>query len=137
MRSEYVPMKAVLSDEPFSDPDWVFERKLDGERCGALRRAGRVTLLSRTGRVMDASYPELVEELSGDGPDLLIDGEIVAFKRGQTSFERLQQRMQIRDPERARRSPVAVYYYVFDLLEFDGHDLRRLALMERKTRLRR
>ncbi len=37
-------------------------------------------------------------------------------------FERLQQRMQIRDPERARRSPVAVYYYLFDVLELDGDD---------------
>jgi len=130
-------MKAVLSDEPFSDPDWVFERKLDGERCGALRRAGRVTLLSRTGRVMNASYPELVEALSVKGRDLLIDGEIVAFKRGQTSFERLQQRMQIRDSARARRSPVAVYYYIFDVLELAGEDVRPLPLLERKAKLRR
>jgi bifunctional non-homologous end joining protein LigD len=129
-------MKAVLSDEPFSDPGWVFERKLDGERCGALRRNGRVKLLSRTGRVMDATYPELVDELSLKGPDLLIDGEIVAFKGGQTSFERLQQRMQIRDAERARRSPVAIYYYIFDLLEVGGEDLRPLPLLERKARLK-
>ena len=88
--SPYAPMKAVLSDQPFSSPDWVFERKLDGERCGALRRDGRVTLLSRAGRVMDTAYPELVDALLVKGPDLLIDGEIVAFKGGQTSFERLQ-----------------------------------------------
>jgi len=129
-------MKAVLSDKPFSSPDWVFERKLDGERCGALRRGGRVTLLSRTGRVMDGAYPELVDALSGKGPDLLIDGEIVAFKGGQTSFERLQQRMQIRDAERARRSPVAIYYYIFDMLELAGEDVRPLPLLERKARLR-
>jgi bifunctional non-homologous end joining protein LigD len=67
----------------------------------------------------------------------LVDGEIVAFRGGQTSFERLQQRMQIRDAERARRSPVAVYYYVFDLLELAGEDVRPLPLLERKARLRR
>src|SRR5213592_3457886 len=97
MSVDYSPMKAVLSDTPFSDPDWVFERKLDGERCGALRRGGEVRLLSRTGGVLNASYPELVEALSVDGPDLLVDGEIVAFARGRTSFERLQQRMGIHD----------------------------------------
>ena len=129
-------MKAVLTDQPFSDPDWLFERKLDGERCGAIRQGGRVTLLSRTGRALNASYPELVEALSLGGPDLLVDGEIVAFKRGQTSFERLQQRMQIRDPARARQSPVAVYYYIFDLLELDGQDIRQLPLVDRKVRLR-
>jgi bifunctional non-homologous end joining protein LigD len=135
--AEYAPMKAVLVEEPFSDPDWVFERKLDGERCGALRRDGEVTLLSRTGHVMNNTYPELVDDLSVEGPDILIDGEIVALKGGQTSFERLQQRIGISDPERARRSPVAVHYYVFDLLELDGHDVRPLPLLERKAKLRR
>jgi DNA ligase D-like protein (predicted ligase) len=135
--SDYAPMKAVLFDRPFSDPDWVFERKLDGERCGALRRSGQVRLLSRTGRTLSSTYPDLVDALSIDGPDLLLDGEIVAFGGGRTSFERLQQRMQISDPERARRSPVAVYYYLFDLLELEGQDIRPLPLLERKARLRR
>jgi bifunctional non-homologous end joining protein LigD len=136
MSSGYAPMKAVLTDQAFSDPDWVFERKLDGERCGAIRRGSRVRLLSRTGTDLNPSYPELVDELSVAGPDLLLDGEIVAFKGGQASFERLQQRMQIRDPDRARSSPVAVYYYVFDLLDLNGQDVRQLPLLERKARLR-
>jgi bifunctional non-homologous end joining protein LigD len=135
--SDYAPMKAVLSDRPFSDPNWVFERKLDGERCGAVRRGGRVRLLSRTGRALNDTYPELVDALGHDGPDLLLDGEIVAFKRGQTSFERLQQRIGIHDPDRARRIPVAVYYYVFDLLDFDGEDIRPRTLLERRACLRR
>jgi bifunctional non-homologous end joining protein LigD len=135
--SDYAPMKAILSDRPFSDPGWVFERKLDGERCGALRRSGEVRLLSRTGQALNSTYPELVDALAIDGPDLLVDGEIVAFDRGRTSFERLQQRIGIHDPERARRSPVAVYYYLFDVLELDGEDVRSLPLLERKTRLRR
>jgi DNA ligase D-like protein (predicted ligase) len=135
--TEYAAMKAVLSDQPFSDPAWVFERKLDGERCGAVRRGGQAHLLSRTGRRLDESYPELVDALSLDGPDLLVDGEIVAFAGGRSSFERLQQRMGIHDAERARQSPVAVYYYLFDLLEFDGQDVRSLPLLERKALLRR
>jgi bifunctional non-homologous end joining protein LigD len=134
--SAYVPMKAVLSDRPFSDPNWVFERKLDGERCGALRRGGEVKLLSRTGQSLSSTYPELLDALSVDGPDVLLDGEIVAFDRGRTSFERLQQRIGIRDRGRALRSPVAVYYYLFDVLECDGRDLRPLPLVDRKAALR-
>jgi bifunctional non-homologous end joining protein LigD len=129
-------MKAVLTSRPFSDPNWVFERKLDGERCGGLRRDGQVHLLSRTGKTLDRAYPELVDALSVGGPDLLVDGEIVAFERGRTSFARLQKRMQIRDPALARRSRVAVYYYLFDLLELGGEDLRSLPLLERKAKLR-
>jgi bifunctional non-homologous end joining protein LigD len=130
-------MKAVLTDRPFTDPNWVFERKLDGVRCGAIRTAARVQLLSRSGQDMTRSYPELVEALEQVGPDLMLDGEIVAFDHGRTSFERLQRRMQIHDPDRARRSGVAVYYYLFDLLELDGRDLRPLALLERKAELRK
>ncbi|MDX6656409.1 MAG: hypothetical protein QOH62_1202, partial [Solirubrobacteraceae bacterium] len=108
------PMKAVLVPAPFSDPGWIFERKLDGIR-----------------------YPELVEALGVPGPDVVADGEIVAFARGVMSFARLQRRMQIRDPERARRSGVAVYLYLFDLLELDGCDLRSRPVLERKRALRR
>ena|SRR5947209_10018949 len=136
MSVDYAPMKAVLSDQPFSDPDWLFERKLDGERCGALRRGGEVKLLSRTGRALGAAYPEVADALAIEAQDLLVDGEIVAFKGRQTSFEQLQQRMGISDPERARRSRVKVYYYIFDILELDGADLRPLPLIERKSKLR-
>jgi DNA ligase D-like protein (predicted ligase) len=137
MTGEYAPMKAVLVDAPFSDPGWLFERKLDGIRCGAIRRAGRVRLQSRTGEPLNRSYPELVDALEGGGPDAIADGEIVAFRGGVTSFSRLQGRMQIRDPERARRSRIAVYLYLFDLLELDGADLRERPLRERKRALRR
>jgi bifunctional non-homologous end joining protein LigD len=133
----YEPMKAVLTDTAFDDPDWVYDRKLDGERCGALRQGGRVTLLSRTSRPLDAAYPEVAEALAVPGPDLLVDGEIVAFKGRQTSFSQLQQRMGITDPERARRSRVKVYYYIFDILELGGEDVRPLPLLERKAWLRR
>jgi bifunctional non-homologous end joining protein LigD len=77
-----------------------------------------------------------VQALTG-GPDLLADGEIVAFSRGATSFSRLQRRSGIDNPQRALASGVAVYLYLFDLLEFDGEDLRGLPLLERKRRLKR
>jgi bifunctional non-homologous end joining protein LigD len=127
MSEAYQPMKAVLVREPVSGPGWIFERKLDGIRCGVIRRDGRVRLLSRTGRSLDGAYPELVEELREPGADLIADGEVVAFDRGRTSFERLQQ---------ARHTGVAVYLYLFDLLELDGDDLRSRPLRERKRALR-
>src|SRR5919198_352935 len=123
MAEPFTPMKAVLSDKPFDDPNWIFERKLDGIRCGVVRRGGRVELISRGGEVLNDAYPELEEALAVDGPDLVADGEIVAFDRGQTSFARLQGRMQIRDRARARASGIAVFYYLFDLLSLDGEDL--------------
>jgi bifunctional non-homologous end joining protein LigD len=131
-------MKAVLSDQPFSDPGWVFERKLDGVRCLASREDGALRLVSRTGRNMNGSYPELVEALERERcDDFIADGEVVAFEGAITSFARLQGRMQLSDPQAARRTGIPVFLYVFDLLRLDGEDLRSLPLRERKARLRR
>ena len=83
-------MKAVLTDERFSDPDWIFERKLDGIRCIAIRSGKRVRLLSRNDLSLNARYPELVTALEAEACDrFAIDGEVVAFDGAQTSFARL------------------------------------------------
>ncbi len=122
-------MKAVLADEPFSDPGWIFERKLDGIRCLAHRAGEGVSLLSRTDRSMNAEYPGVVEALEAETrQDFVVDGELVAFgARGVTSFSRLQRR---------GRERVAIFFYVFDILRLDGADVRPLPLRERKRRLR-
>jgi bifunctional non-homologous end joining protein LigD len=131
------PMLATLTDTYFSDPGWIYERKLDGERVIAFRDADGVTLRSRTGRALDRTYPELVDLLvAQSATDFVIDGEVVAFEGNRTSFERLQQRIGITDPVLARASGVSVYYYVFDLLRFDSKDVTGLPLRERKRLLR-
>jgi len=123
------PMKAVLSDQPFSDPDWIFERKLDGIRCIAVRDRSGVSLMSRTARRMNDQFPEIAEALEREpAGDFILDGEVVAMRNGVSSFELLQQR---------HRRRVPVYYYVFDLPRLAGEDLRPLPLRERKARLRR
>jgi DNA ligase D-like protein (predicted ligase) len=123
------PMKAVLADKPFSDPNWIFERKLDGIRCLATRDATGVQLVSRTGRRMNHEYPTIVEALEAEPSDEFIaDGEIVAFENGITSFSRLQRR---------GRERVPVFLYLFDLPRHAGEDLRRVPLRQRKARLRR
>ena len=54
------PMLATLTKERFSDFDWIFERKLDGERCLVIRDRHGVRLLSRNRQRLNDSYPELV-----------------------------------------------------------------------------
>ena len=123
------PMLATLTDLRFSDPAWVFERKVDGVRGLAFRRGTGVRLLSRN-RLEMGRYAEIVEAL-GDQPaqDFVVDGEVVAFHGRRTSFSRLQRRgLGVRTP---------VYFYVFDLLHLDGRDLTRLPLRRRKALLRR
>lgn len=130
-------MLATLTDEPFSDPDWVFERKLDGVRCLAFRDGGAVRLLSRNRKPLTDRYPELVLALERQRTArFIVDGEIVAFKDGVSSFERLQGRLGLADPVRARATGIPVFYYLFDLLWLEGYDTTRLELRERKRALR-
>jgi len=131
------PALAVLTEERFSDPGWIFERKLDGERALARIGGDGVRLLSRNRKELNDSYPELVEALGQQAPcGAIVDGEIVAFEGHLTSFSRLQKRMQIRDPDAALASGVAVFFYLFDILYVDGHDLRPLPLRRRKALLK-
>jgi DNA ligase D-like protein (predicted ligase) len=130
------PMKAKLTAQPFSDPDWVFERKLDGVRAGVRRTPKGATLTSRTGRRMD-NYPELTEALAAESTqDFVADGEIVAFEGARTSFEKLQGRLGISEPRLARLTGIEVFIYIFDLLELEGRDLTGLPLRERKALLK-
>ncbi|WUJ67977.1 non-homologous end-joining DNA ligase [Kribbella soli] len=131
------PMLATLTEDRFSDPDWLYERKLDGERCLVFRTADGVRLLSRNRKELNNHYPELVEALAEQTNQyFVVDGEIVAFDGGRTSFSRLQGRMQVNDPDAARRTGVKVFLYVFDVLHLDGHDLTGLPLRRRKALLR-
>jgi DNA ligase D-like protein (predicted ligase) len=123
------PMKATLTEERFSDPAWTFERKLDGIRCIAIKSDREVRLLSRNDLSLNARFPEIVSALEADSAtQLVLDGEVVAFAGGQTSFERLQQRAERR---------VSVFLYAFDVLHLEGWDTTSLPLHARRRLLRR
>ena len=131
------PELATLTSDRFSDPGWIFERKLDGERCLAFRAGSRVRLMTRNKKEITGTYPELAAALAGQPDvDFVADGEIVAFERGRTSFAQLQQRMQVSSPEPELISAVRVYFYLFDLMFAGGDDIRALPLRQRKGLLR-
>ncbi|MFN2137144.1 MAG: non-homologous end-joining DNA ligase [Candidatus Promineifilaceae bacterium] len=130
------PMLATLTDRYFSDDDWIYERKLDGERCLVFRSGSVLRLMSRNQKKLNIHYPDLEQQLSALEPQhFIIDGEIVAFRGEQTSFSLLQQRMQVQDKEAALASDIKVYYYIFDLLYFEGYDTTQLSQRDRKTLL--
>jgi bifunctional non-homologous end joining protein LigD len=120
------PMKATLTTGYFSDPEWIFEPKLDGIRCLAFRHDGKVRLLSRNKLDLSTRSSAVVKALDRQEHDFIVDGEIAAVADGKTSFALLQQ---------ARRQEVAVEYFAFDILHLDGRDLRKLPLIKRKAQL--
>ena len=123
------PMLATLTEKYFSDPAWIFERKLDGIRALAFRDGKRIRLLSRNKLDLAGSFPEVVEALAEQPQrDFVVDGEVVAFEGGTTSFSRLQRR--------GLGSRVQVFYYLFDIMHLDGKNTRGVPVLQRKKLLR-
>ncbi len=125
------PMLASPCREPFFREGWLFEVKYDGFRLRAAKEQGRPRLFYRRGSDVTERFPELALAVHAlPGADLLLDGELVApGADGRPDFDRLQARA-----SGGNRAPVCLY--AFDLLSFDGLDLRPLPLVERKRLLR-
>jgi hypothetical protein len=119
------PMRLLRIPEPFDDPDFVFEPKLDGFRALAHIKGRRCSVISRNGNVFK-SWPQLCEQLAHavHCKSAVLDGEICCLEPdGRTDFYDLLFR---------REQP---YFYAYDLLMLNGEDLRVLPLTERKRRL--
>ena len=126
------PMKARLVRELPRAGDWVYEIKFDGIRAIAVKDKDRVRLYSRLHNDLSGRFPEVARTVR----DLrcergVLDGEIVALdSEGRSSFQLLQS-------AHAPGQWPPIHYYVFDLLNLEGADLKSLPLSRRKELLER
>lgn len=134
----FIPlMLATLTEDYFDDPQWIYERKLDGERCEILIENGKVSIFSRNEKQLNSTYPEFEKALEKENyPNLILDGEIVTFDGDVTSFSKLQNRMQLKNSEDAKKSEVKVFLYVFDIMYYQEFALEQLPLKARKKVLK-
>jgi bifunctional non-homologous end joining protein LigD len=130
------PMQPTLISKPFSDPEWIFEPKLDGFRGIAYLRNG-VRIISLRGYDLTASFKDIAEDLRVLEHEAILDGELVAVApSGRPCFECLQQHIGMRTEGPKRKlKPYLVMYYVFDILYLDGWDLTGVDLLSRKKAL--
>ena len=118
-------MLAVPATElPEPGPAWAAEFKWDGVRAVAYLSAGRLRLLSRSGRDMTQAYPELTDlALQAGSREMVLDGEIAAFAGGRPSFAALQRRMHVAAPSPRLLAAVPATYLVFDIMDLGGESL--------------
>jgi bifunctional non-homologous end joining protein LigD len=132
-------MLATLARAPFSREGWIFEIKYDGYRALVRKTGDEVELVSRNGKSLNISFPDVVAALQAIPGSFVWDAELtVDEQNGRPSFELLQRRARNRTPmtvrAAAREHPARLY--VFDMLALGHHDLRRMRLSERKVTLR-
>ena len=131
------PMLATLVDRVPQAAHWIYELKYDGIRALAVKDGAQIKLFSRNLKPLGEQFPEIIGDLGQvPGDSFQLDGEIVALDElGRPRFQLLQPRIGRRN--RSSRDPQEeeppIYFYVFDLLECEGYDLRRATLRERKN----
>lgn len=119
------PMLARPVDKlPEDRNQWIYEIKLDGYRCLALRDDKGVKLFSRNKNLLNARFPRVSEAVKNLPTGTLLDGEIVALdESGRPSFNVLQN---------YQSTAEQTYYYAFDLLIYRGKSLLEVALEKRR-----
>jgi DNA ligase-1 len=140
----FVPLRPMLAT-PVADATeavarlgedvWV-EDKYDGIRCQLHRRGAEVALYSRDLKNITAQFPEIRTGAEALSADVMLDGEILAFRDGRVMpFHALQTRLGRVAPDAALMSAVPVIYVAWDLVVIDDEVLLDSPLRERRERL--
>lgn len=122
------PMLAILEEKPYEDKSFIYENKFDGNRAITEINRGKVRFYSRNGIDYSRRYAPIFEELKKMKFKGVLDGEVVVLdSKGVSKFQLLQNYM------KTGKGPLV--YYVFDILKYNGKNLKDLSLMERKKYL--
>jgi bifunctional non-homologous end joining protein LigD len=124
------PQLCKLTSRPPSADGWLHEIKFDGYRIQMRVEDGDVSLKTRTGLDWTDKF-STIAKTAAKFPDAIIDGEIVALnKAGDPDFSEMQAAL-------SDGSTDNLVFFAFDMIFFDGEDLRQAPLFERKKRLRK
>jgi len=116
--------------------EWAVEWKWDGIRGQLIRREGQVFLWSRGEELVTDKYPEIDILKDASCPDFVIDGEILAFVNGKPMpFHTLQKRIGRKTVSKKLQTEVPVIIMAYDLLEFNGEDIRESTYYTRRKEL--
>ncbi len=134
---DFMLAKPLERLEDIADPkDWIVEDKFDGIRSQVHFDSGRVKIFSRGMEDVTHAFPEIVAAsalLPGNG---LIDGEILAWRRGRAlNFNVLQQRITRKSARAALLEEVPVIFMGYDMLLRNDELLLDAPFERRRNRL--
>ena len=131
------PMLIGSEGHPFDSDEYIFELKLDGERCIAYLDKDRTILKNKRSILMLPKVPELAEIHRCVNVRCILDGELAVIKNGKPDFYEIQKRSMMSSPTKiglaAKEAPAC--FTAFDILYYDNKQVTDLPLMERKSLL--
>jgi len=115
---------------------WLVEWKWDGIRAQLIRRSGQVWLWSRGEELITNRFPEIAAAATHLPDGTVLDGEVLAFKDDRPMpFSALQHRIGRQRQVAQIMRTVPVVFFVYDILERQGADIRQEPLSARRTSL--
>ncbi|MDP1835044.1 MAG: ATP-dependent DNA ligase [Chlamydiales bacterium] len=126
------PLEGEL--EVLGDPSlWLAEWKWDGIRSQCISREGGQAIWSRGNELVSHQFPELMDSLQRVPSGTVLDGEILAYQDGRPlSFAALQKRLGRKAPSKAIQEEIPIILMVYDILEWEGKDIRDKPIQERR-----
>ncbi|PDT33922.1 ATP-dependent DNA ligase [Rhizobium sp. M10] len=127
------PALAQLKSRPPQGDEWSWELKWDGYRLAVHIGPQGIRILTRGGHDWTHRFPAIVEAARALGPaTMIIEGEAVVLDpEGRPDFGLLQQSLGASGRQAGNRASDAIFY-AFDLIYFDGHDLRGVEYRSRR-----
>lgn len=117
--------------------EWTAERKWDGIRGQLILRQDEIYVWSRGEDLVTEKFPELTSLKGRLSTDVVIDGEILPFKDGKIlNFNTLQTRIGRKNVAKKHLTEAPIVIIAYDLLEYDGEDIRTYSLEKRRELLR-
>lgn len=133
------PMLIGAEGEPFDSEDFLYELKLDGERCIAYLDKDRTILKNKRNVLMLPKVPELSEIHRNVKVRCILDGELAVIKGGKPDFFEIQKRSMMSNPVKidmaAKKYPAC--FTAFDILYYEDHQVTDLPLTVRKELLQK
>lgn len=120
--------------EPTKLSEWIIEKKYDGIRCQIIKRNNEVYIWSRGEEILNEQFPDLIDAFQALDNGTVIDGELLAYTTNFEidSFNKLQKRLNKKNPSKKLILEIPCFVIAYDILEFNGKDIRFYPLKERK-----
>lgn len=133
------PMLIGTEGEPFDSDEYIYELKLDGERCIAYLDNEKTVLKNKRNVLMLPKVPELAEIHKNVNVRCILDGELAVIKDGKPNFFEIQKRSMMSNPIKiemaAKKYPAC--FTAFDILYYEDRQVTDLTLTERKELLQK
>lgn len=133
------PMLIGVEGQPFDSEEYIYELKLDGERCIAYLDKDKTILKNKRNILMLPKVPELSDIYKSINVRCILDGELAVIKDGKPDFFEIQKRSLMSNPVKiemaAKKYPAC--FTAFDILYYEDRQVINLPLTERKNLLQK